>query len=128
MGRYAALISISIYTVIADLSSLAAYYNAGSSALVLFLVFIVIATFVWCRVRRRRLQLPVTRTEEEAIPLNTSRRFEEEEEEEGGYEQRKGKQRKGKQRATEPPQPPIFNVGDSDDEDDRLHKRNTEVV
>jgi hypothetical protein len=27
----------------------------------------------------------------------------------------------------EPPQP-IFNVGDSDDEDDRLHRRNTEDV
>ncbi|KAF8231386.1 alpha/beta-hydrolase [Tricholoma matsutake] len=100
-----------------------AYYNAGSSALVLLLIFFAIGTFIWCRVRRRRLRLPVNLTEEESIPLNTSHRFEEEDDDRGV-----NKQRKGKERAMECAQPPIFDVGDSDDEDDRLHKRNTQDV
>jgi len=75
-------------------------------------------------VRRRRLRLPVNPNEEEQIPLNTSHRFDEEEEDRGV-----SKQRKGKERAMEAPQPPIFNVGDSDDEDDtRLHKRHMQDV
>lgn len=102
---------------------LVAYYNAGSSALVLLLIFFAIGTFIWCRVRRRRLRLPVNLTEEESIPLNTSHRFEEEDDDRGV-----NKQRKGKERAMERAQPPIFDVGDSDDEDDRLHKRNTQDV
>jgi len=96
-----------------------AYYNAGSSALVLLLMFLAIGTFVWCRIRRRRLRLPVNQTEEESIPLNTSHRFQDgDDEDQGTY-----KQRKGKERAREPPQPPIFDVGDSDEEDDKLAKK-----
>lgn len=52
-----------------------AYYNAGSAALVLLLVLLAIGTFVWCRMRRRRVQLPSngpSGDDEESIPLNTS--------------------------------------------------------
>ncbi|KAF5388045.1 hypothetical protein D9615_000707 [Tricholomella constricta] len=105
-----------------------AYYNAGSAALVLILIFAGIGTFVWCRLRRRRLRLPINASAEESIPLNASRRMEDEWDaeaaaaEEHEYESR---QRKGKGRATEPEthQAPIFDVGDSDEEDDRLHRR-----
>lgn len=91
--------------------------------MVLFLILLAIGVFVWCRVRRRRLRLPVNQREEENIPLNSSHRFEDDDQE----GQDLHNTRKGKGRAVEPPQP-IFNVGDSDDEDDRLHRRNTEDV
>ncbi|GLB34160.1 putative peptidase S10 family protein [Lyophyllum shimeji] len=105
-----------------------AYYNAGSAALVLFVIFACIGGFVWCRLRRRRLRLPLNPNEEESIPLNDSRRMEEEEAAaEAAAEEREragNRQRKGKERAAEPVQEaPIFDVGDSDEEDDRLHKR-----
>jgi carboxypeptidase D len=83
---------------------------------------LIIGIFVWCRIRRRRLRLPVNQLEEENIPLNTSHRYDEEEE---GPDQPVSNQRKGKARAVEPAQPPIFDVGDSDDEDDRPHKKTT---
>ena len=93
------------------LSLILAYYNAGSAALVLLLIFLGIGTFVWCRVRRRRLRLPETRNEE-SIPLTSSHRLEDEE------DQPAFRSRKGKERAKEAAQP-IFDVGDSDDEEDR---------
>ncbi|KAI9467108.1 alpha/beta-hydrolase [Lactarius psammicola] len=47
-----------------------AYYNAGSAAVVLVLIVAALGTVFWCRVRKRRLQgLPVSRNEEEYIPL-----------------------------------------------------------
>ncbi len=97
---------------------LTAYYNAGSAALVLVLIFVVVAAFLWCRMRnKRKLRLPMNnRSEEESIPLNTS--MADENGDEGAY-----RQRKGKERAVEPPEPPIFELGDSDDEDD-YHKGN----
>ncbi|KAG5634532.1 hypothetical protein H0H81_001640 [Sphagnurus paluster] len=106
-----------------------AYYNAGSAALVLLVAFAGIGACVWCRRRRQRsLRLPLN-MDDENIPLAASRRMEDERDAEAGvveeqerYEQRL---RKGKARATEPEthQPPIFDVGDSDEEDDRLHRR-----
>ncbi|KAH9482330.1 Cell death protease [Psilocybe cubensis] len=92
-----------------------AYYNAGSAALVLVLVFLVIGTFVWCRLRRKRsVKLPFTQ-EEESIPLNSALRREEGDEDLESSRQRKGKERsKDDQQVAEPP---IFDVGDSDEED-----------
>ncbi|KAF9481873.1 pheromone-processing carboxypeptidase KEX1 [Pholiota conissans] len=89
-----------------------AYYNAGSAALVLVLVFLLIGTFVWCRVRRNRVQLPTTRVEE-SIPLTSSMR------ENGSDEDDISRNRKGKQRSDGESQsePTIFEVGDSDEED-----------
>ncbi|KAF8204768.1 pheromone-processing carboxypeptidase KEX1 [Pholiota molesta] len=75
-----------------------AYYNAGSAALVLVIVFLIIGTFVWCRVRRNRVQLPATRRE-------------------GEDEDDTARQRKGKQRSEGESEPTIFEVGDSDEED-----------
>ncbi|KAF7775821.1 hypothetical protein Agabi119p4_4214 [Agaricus bisporus var. burnettii] len=52
-----------------------AYYNAGSAAVVLLIVFLAVGTFVWCRLRRRRVQLPTNGAggdDEESIPLNSS--------------------------------------------------------
>ena len=90
-------------------------------------MFLAIGTFVWCRVRRRHQRFPADQTEEENIPLNTNHRFQDEgedEEDQGTY-----RQRKGKERAREPPQAPIFDVGNSDDEDDQLpRKRDTQDV
>lgn len=94
-----------------------AYYNAGSAALVLVLVFLVIGTFVWCRLRRKRsVKLPFTQAEgdaEESIPLNSALRRD------NGTEEDVSRQRKGKDRMrdTDTGEPPIFDVGDSDDED-----------
>ncbi|KAF8969392.1 pheromone-processing carboxypeptidase KEX1 [Flammula alnicola] len=71
-----------------------AYYNAGSAALVLVLVFVIIGTFVWCRLRRKRVRLPFAQVEE-SIPLNTSMRREngEDASDEDITRQRKGKER-----------------------------------
>ncbi|KAG5648753.1 Cell death protease [Asterophora parasitica] len=105
-----------------------AYYNAGSAALVLILIFAGIGSFIWCRLRRRRLRLPINTNEEESIPLNASRHVEHERDPEAvavdDQELYESRQRKGKGRATEPEsqQVPIFDVGDSDEEDDRLHR------
>lgn len=100
-----------------------AYYNAGSAALVLLLVFLAIGTFIWCRMRRRRVQLPSNGPgdEEESIPLNTSvgngmngygRR---ESDEENGDIVRSGK---GKEKAV------VFDVGsdEEDEEEDYRHR------
>ncbi|KAJ3480480.1 hypothetical protein NLJ89_g12275 [Agrocybe chaxingu] len=92
-----------------------AYYNAGSAALVLVLVFVVIGTFVWCRLRKKRVQLPFSQAEE-SIPLNSALRRENGDDSEDDVSKKgKGKQR---QRVDETQaDPPIFDVGDSDDED-----------
>ncbi|KAJ7859952.1 Alpha/Beta hydrolase protein [Mycena olivaceomarginata] len=68
-----------------------AYYNAGSAALVLTLIFAIIGIFVWCRRRKQRSpRLPVNQHGED-IPLNRAQ-------------------------LDEDAAPPIFDVGDSDEE------------
>ncbi|KAH9045309.1 alpha/beta-hydrolase [Lactarius pseudohatsudake] len=92
-----------------------AYYNAGSAAIVLLLIVAGLGTVFWCRMRKRRLQgLPVSRNEEEYIPLthgmpNTS----------DPPDASEFRARKGKERAQETGVEPIFDVGDSDEEGDR---------
>ncbi|KAJ7639547.1 Alpha/Beta hydrolase protein [Roridomyces roridus] len=94
-----------------------AYYNAGSAALVLALILGAIGIFVWCRMRRRRNapRLPMDQREE-SIPLTSHV------EENGNgngvdeFRQRGGKG-KGKERAVDLAPPPIFDVGDSDEEE-----------
>jgi carboxypeptidase D len=90
-----------------------AYYNAGSAALVLILIFLAIGTFLWCRIRRNRLRLPAGNREhgDEEIPLRSAMATQEDEED-------TPRKRKGKERALDEPEgPPIFDVGDSDDEE-----------
>lgn len=117
-----------------------AYYNAGSAALVLLIVFLIIGTFVYCRVRRKRLQLPSTTTmgiNEESIPL-TSQRGMADDEGDSMLTSRRGltndeedsrRTTKGKGRARDTgdigsqssnrieERERIFDVGESDDED-----------
>ncbi|KAJ7462074.1 Alpha/Beta hydrolase protein [Mycena latifolia] len=90
-----------------------AYYNAGSAALVLTVIFAAIGIFVWCRMRKRRSpRLPVNQRDE-SIPLNSQP--DDDTADESAFRQRqKGK---GKERAVETEGPPIFDVGDSDDEE-----------
>jgi len=98
-----------------------AYYNAGSATLVLILISILIGFFIWYRIRRNRVQLPVHQDQveqEETIPL--TRRGRNEDEDEEVMHQRKGKDRS---REPEPERElasgsPIFNVGDSEDEEE----------
>lgn len=101
-----------------------AYYNAGSAALVLVLIFLVIGLFVWCRVRRKRVvKLPTTRPDEdeENIPLNPSslgeRQHDEISSESMGF-RGKGKERSRNGNIPPPEEPPIFDVGDSDDDEE----------
>jgi carboxypeptidase D len=92
-----------------------AYYNAGSAALILILALLAIGTFIWCRIRRRTLRLPTKHTEE-SIPLNPTMnghdRDDEDEDEDEHF-----RQRKGKERAQASSGPPIFDVGDDEDEE-----------
>ena len=90
-----------------------AYYNAGSAAIVLVLIVAALGTVFWCRLRKQRLRLPVSRNEEEYIPLthgvpDTS----------GQPDSSEFRARKGKERALETGDTPIFDVGDSDEEGD----------
>ncbi|KAF8592582.1 alpha/beta-hydrolase [Ramaria rubella] len=98
-----------------------AYYNAGSAALVLVLIALAIGIFFWVRARRRRQRgIQMDRDyPDEVIPLHDNRapspngrRVGDEEEE---FHQRKGKARAESEVMGEA----IFNVGDSDEEDDR---------
>ncbi|KAJ7886693.1 Alpha/Beta hydrolase protein [Mycena leptocephala] len=88
-----------------------AYYNAGSAALVLTLIFLAIGIFVYCR-RRRSPRLPVNQHGED-IPLNSAPLDDDRDDEAFRQRQRKGK---GKERAMESTGPPIFDVGDDDEE------------
>ncbi|KAI0053671.1 alpha/beta-hydrolase [Auriscalpium vulgare] len=98
-----------------------AYYNAGSAALVLVIIFVALGTFFWCRIRKRRLRgLPVTNAEEESIPLTRSTpQFDND----GPNEDDGFRARKGKERATGADSPQLFDVGDSDEEDDKNEPR-----
>lgn len=93
-----------------------AYYNAGSAALVLLVIFSGIGLFIWCRNRRRGLRLPLKhdRELEESIPLNTSHLGNDDEAEIGSS--RKGKGRAVEEEMGQPT--PIFDVGDSDEDDE----------
>ena len=81
----------------------------------------MIGFFIWYRIRRNRLQLPThqDQVEEETIPL--TRRGDNGDEEEG---EEVIQQPKGKDRLREPEPErelagsPIFNVGDSEDEEE----------
>ncbi|PFH50137.1 hypothetical protein AMATHDRAFT_41047 [Amanita thiersii Skay4041] len=137
-----------------------AYYNAGSAALVLVLIFLGIGVFLWCRVRRNGVRLPVNKgdgEEEESIPLTSSVSHHTGQirdrdvgsgggdEEEGGveildvpYSARRKVKGKGKERALDSyreddeegdneeekhqqhrrREEPVFDVGDSEDEDE----------
>ena len=92
-----------------------AYYNAGSAAIVLVLIVAALGTVFWCRIRKRRLQgLPVSRNEEEYIPLTRDLPDTSDPPNTGEFRARKGKERAQETDA----EPMIFDVGDSDEEGD----------
>jgi carboxypeptidase D len=89
--------------------------------LVLVLILAVLGTVLWCRIRRRRLHgLPITRNEEEHIPLTQS--LPAEEEDSNSLDNSGISRRKGKERAQEAGVAPIFDVGELD-EDGGEHSR-----
>ncbi|KAI0254801.1 carboxypeptidase KEX1 [Lactifluus subvellereus] len=91
-----------------------AYYNAGSAAIVLVLIIAVLGTVFWCRIRGRRLRgLPITRNEEEHIPLTQNLPTVENGD---SFDSNDFSIRKGKERAQEVEPIRIFDVGDSDEE------------
>ncbi|KAJ7167745.1 Alpha/Beta hydrolase protein [Mycena filopes] len=106
-----------------------AYYNAGSAAVVLTLIFAAIGLFVCYRRRRRGSgpRLPVNQHGED-IPLNAhsvddlNGEMAEVEEDEAFRQRQRRAKGKGKARAMEPnveAPPPIFDVGDSDEDEYR---------
>lgn len=92
----------------------AAYYNAGTAALVFLLVVIGLGVCLWCRLRKRRVQLAKEAGDtEEYIPLKSTL--------EGDADDLDSEQvqrkRKGKERANEDDEgTPIFDVGDADED------------
>lgn len=109
---------------------ISAYYNAGSAALILVLVFVGIGVFMWCRVRNNSVRLPQKNGAEESIPLTSSHHNGHVDEDEDGQDPYSTKQSgKGKARevengySEEDMREPVFNVGDSDDELDTGHAR-----
>lgn len=103
-----------------------AYYNAGSAALVLVILAILIGGFVWWRIRKgkfRGMGLPQSREDirtEEHIPLTQSTNGDIEDH----YDDEESLQPKGKGRATGlTPREEIFGVGDDEDEELRSPRR-----
>ena len=104
-----------------------AYYNAGSAAIILILIFLGIGVYLWCRVRRSRVKLPETKVPDEAIPLTSHHNGQVDDEEEAeSYLAKRSTNAKGKGKAkaveTEyagEEGEPMFSVGDSDDEETR---------
>ncbi|KAI0032923.1 alpha/beta-hydrolase [Vararia minispora EC-137] len=99
-----------------------AYYNAGSAALVLVLVLLAIGIFLWCRVRSRRTARSngALSLSEEAIPLTRDI--------ENGNASTLDVRSKGKGRAREDEDTredgqTVFEVGDSDDEEEDRRRR-----
>lgn len=106
-----------------------AYYNAGSAALVLVIIAVLIAGFVWWRSRKGKLSgvgLPLTRDDvrpDEEIPLTQSNGNVDDHDQDTDEGSR---ERKGKGRATGlTPKEEIFGVGDDefDDEESRSPRR-----
>ncbi|KAI0310432.1 alpha/beta-hydrolase [Amylostereum chailletii] len=97
-----------------------AYYNAGSAALVLVIIFVALGTFFWCRMRRRRSSRGVllSTNEEENIPLTRS-----EPDLRSGRGDDADEYREGKGKQREVSEPAIFDVGDSDEEDEARRRR-----
>ncbi|KAM5534812.1 hypothetical protein V8D89_011528 [Ganoderma adspersum] len=98
-----------------------AYYNAGSAALVLILIAVLVGVFFWWRRRggvagSRLHGLPVDSTAEESIPLNATLH---DDHNDGGFRTRKGKERAG----TLPDNEAIFDVGDDEDDERRSPAR-----
>lgn len=92
-----------------------AYYNAGSAAIVLVLIFGVIGAVFWCRIRGRRLRgLPITGNEEEHIPLTQNQPTVENGD---SLDSNDFSIRKGKERAQGVEPTRLFDVGDSDEEE-----------
>ncbi|PAV21036.1 alpha beta-hydrolase [Pyrrhoderma noxium] len=91
-----------------------AYYNAGSAALVLFLLAFAIGLFIFCRRRRRTGDLSIG-TAEESIPLSQNVGSHETNEHDGGSLY------KGKGRALE--SQTIFDVGEGSDDEGEYHDR-----
>ena len=87
--------------------------------MVLLLIGLLVGAFFWWRRRRGAAQrlrgLPVSMLEEN-IPLNSTHH--DEPKGDGGFRTRKGKERAG----TLPDEEAIFDVGDTDDEDDEEHR------
>ncbi|KAI6152409.1 alpha beta-hydrolase [Pisolithus tinctorius] len=98
-----------------------AYYNAGSAVLILLLIAVAIGVCIWCRLRRRPIQLlrqTSNRASEENIPLTRTLDPDSEEVLHRNF--------KGKERATEDEEvgTAIFDVGDDEDyHTDNSHHR-----
>ncbi|KIY51686.1 alpha/beta-hydrolase [Fistulina hepatica ATCC 64428] len=105
-----------------------AYYNAGSAALILLVVIVVLGTFIWCRIRRQRVQLPANGSgayrdgavgyqsvaAEEQIPLTESVSRGNLNEDDSVNVKGKGKARADETESSEA----LFDVGESDDDED----------
>lgn len=77
------------------------------------LIVAALAAVFWCRLRKRRLQgLPIPRNEEEYIPLTHGLPNSSDPPDASEF-----RARKGKERAHETVAAPIFDVGDSDEDD-----------
>ncbi|KZT42934.1 alpha/beta-hydrolase [Sistotremastrum suecicum HHB10207 ss-3] len=96
-----------------------AYYNAGSAALTLVIIALLIGLFFFCRSRRRRLQSnsPRRYDPEETIPLSQNLASANGSRMGGLDDDDESRRRKGKSRGTEPAQA-VFDVGNSDGEED----------
>ncbi|KAF8632313.1 hypothetical protein AX15_001936 [Amanita polypyramis BW_CC] len=101
-----------------------AYYNAGSAAIILVLIFLGICVYLWCRVRRNRVKFPETKLAEEAIPLTSHHNGQVDDDEGESYLANRSASVKGKGKAVveneypDEQREPMFSVGDSDEEEE----------